>query len=675
MKPGFFLLLLFFFAAGDGLGQSTPRPRFGKLTPADFKDDSFNSSDSSAGAVIIADIGSTEIVGNDKSGFSLEFNTYRRARILNRNGFGIAVVEIPVYTDGDLEEDLRTIRAVTYNLENGRVVQTRVNPRKSVFKNRIDKNRIVRRFTFPNVKEGSIIEYEYRLKSDFMFNLRAWDFQGAYPVRWSEYKVAIPEFYNYVILSQGYQPFSFKDQREKRETFVVDQGSQARGGMSTSNGRVTFTAAVMETRWVMQQMPALREENYTSTLRNHISRVEFQLAELREPVFSPKKYLNTWEDIAADLINSEDFGYPLDNNTGWLGSILVGLGASPDSLSAARKIYRYVQDNMTCTNYNRIKLEGRLEAIARSRSGSVAAINLFLTALLRKAGFRAEPVILSTRSHGYVFAKYPLMDRFNYVITRLTLDSHSYYLDASRSGLGFGRLSFECYNGHARIVNPEATAVDLVPDSVVERKQVTISLVNRPGGGMRGTTVEAPGYFESYSLRSMLKERGEEQLYLDINRNIGVETVVRDLHIDSLQQYEEPLVYRYHFDLDTGTPEMLYINPMLGEGWRSNPFQSTDRFYPVEMPYAIDETYTLRLDIPDGYSIEELPDPVVVRLNDADEGHFEYRVLEVNGVISLRSRVRISRAFFLPEEYEMLREFFNLVVAKHNEQIVFRKKQ
>jgi hypothetical protein len=30
---------------------------------------------------------------------------------------------------------------------------------------------------------------------------------------------------------------------------------------------------------------------------------------------------------------------------------------------------------------------------------------------------------------------------------------------------------------------------------------------------------------------------------------------------------------------------------------------------------------------------------------------------------------------FLPDEYETLREFFNLVVTKENEQIVFKKKK
>jgi hypothetical protein len=47
---------------------------------------------------------------------------------------------------------------------------------------------------------------------------------------------------------------------------------------------------------------------------------------------------------------------------------------------------------------------------------------------------------------------------------------------------------------------------------------------------------------------------------------------------------------------------------------------------------------------------------------------------ESNGTISLRSRIKLKRAMFMPDEYEMLREFFNLVVKKHSEQIVFKKK-
>jgi hypothetical protein len=54
-------------------------------------------------------------------------------------------------------------------MENGKVVETKLETKASVFKEKINKNLVIKKFTFPNIKEGSIIEYEYKLTSDFVF--------------------------------------------------------------------------------------------------------------------------------------------------------------------------------------------------------------------------------------------------------------------------------------------------------------------------------------------------------------------------------------------------------------------------------------------------------------------------------------------------------------------------
>ena len=96
------------------------------------------------------------------------------------------------------------------------MVETKLDVKEAVFKDKIDKNRTIKKFTFPNIKEGSIIEYEYKLKSDFIFNLQPWDFQGEYPRLWSEYNVSMPEFYYYVTLIAGLSAVLYK--RQKRQS-------------------------------------------------------------------------------------------------------------------------------------------------------------------------------------------------------------------------------------------------------------------------------------------------------------------------------------------------------------------------------------------------------------------------------------------------------------------------
>jgi hypothetical protein len=66
---------------------------------------------------------------------------------------------------------------------------------------------------------------------------------------------------------------------------------------------------------------------------------------------------------------------------------------------------------------------------------------------------------------------------------------------------------------------------------------------------------------------------------------------------------------------------------------------------------------------------------MVVKLDENESAFFEYRISHSASIISLRSRLKISRTLYANEEYENLREFFNMIVNKQNEQIVFKKKK
>src|SRR6266542_3078668 len=150
------------------LAQNKAIVKFGKVSPDNFAKKVY-SIDSNANAVVIAYIGSSEILGNSKGWFSLEFKHYRRVHILNKNGYDEANVEIPLFSSGSAEEDLSGLKAVTYNLENGKVVEKKLE-KNALFKDQLDKNWMVKKFTFHNNKEGSIIEYEYTVNSDYLFN-------------------------------------------------------------------------------------------------------------------------------------------------------------------------------------------------------------------------------------------------------------------------------------------------------------------------------------------------------------------------------------------------------------------------------------------------------------------------------------------------------------------------
>jgi len=650
-------------------GQEKSSIKYGKVSVEDLQKKIYTI-DSNANAVVLADIGSTEIVGNSKGWFSLEFKHFKRIHILNKAAYDAGNVEISLFTNGDREEELVNVKAVTYNLENGKVIETKLE-KSSIFKDKKSKNWIVKKFTFPNIKEGCIIEYEYKVSSDFLFNLQPWEFQSEYPRLWSEYNLSLPEFLGYVFLSQGYQAYYIKDQKQRNEEYRVSDNR----GAGASEQYEPIKANVTDYRWVMKDVPSLREESYTSTIENHTAKIEFQLSDYRYPL-TPRIVMGTWKKLTEDLLKEESFGLLINRDNGWLSDVIKPiLNGSSNDLEKAKLIYAYVRDNYKCTDHSDVYMAQTLRNIVKSKNGTVSEINLLLTAMLKYAGVAADPVILSTRSHGYTFSMYPLIDRFNYVVCQLNISDKIYYLDATHPRLGFGRLDAECYNGYARVINEMATPVEFSADSLLERKMTSVFIANDDKGNMMGSMQQTPGYYESYHLRNKIKEKGKEQFIKDLEKDYGMEVEIKNPRIDSLEKLEENLGIKYDFVLKPEKTDIIYLNPMFGEGHKENPFKSTQRLYPVEMPFTMDEIYLFSMQVPDGYVVDELPKQVLVKYNEQGDGQFEYRITESGNTISMRSRITLKRSYFTPDEYETLREFFNLIVKKQSEQIVFKKKK
>jgi len=70
--------------------------------------------------------------------------------------------------------------------------------------------------------------------------------------------------------------------------------------------------------------------------------------------------------------------------------------------------------------------------------------------------------------------------------------------------------------------------------------------------------------------------------------------------------------------------------------------------------------------------VDELPKSAKVLFN-TDEGFFEYLIVKDDQRIQFRSRIKLVKANYQPEDYATLRDFFGFVVKKESEQIVFKK--
>ncbi len=662
----------------SSFAQDKSPVEFGKVAPADFVAPA--GLDTTVDAVVLSDVGvrTFERPYPTSRAWDGHLQRTKRVLILRKRGFEAATVTIALGNFRSSNDEVTGLKAYTYNLEGGKVVQTELD-KNSIYKIKNTEHVSAERFTFPAIREGSIIEYTYTLVSPFVLNNFFWQLQSNYPCLWSEFKATVPPAFAYSIMSRSAYPFTIESKESR----------QAVNGEGTGEVK-TF-------HWAARNIPAMKEEPFTTTVNNYLARVELRVTGIEystyEAVYDPGTrrtdiytadvirggVLISWRQINRLLLQSDHFGADLYSKNAWLDKDLLHVTAgAADEAGKARQIFDYVRDSFSCGSHFGLTMGSTIKSVYKARSGSAAELNLLLIAMLAHEKLNALPVVLSTRSNGFMDEMMPQTSVLNYVVCKLQTGDASLYLDASDRNLRFGQLPLECYNGYVDVVDTTRNSVQyaLSADSLTENRKVVVFLSNGDKGGIDGTIQSFPGAAKSAEIRMKIKEQDGERTFLQkMQSESGVGETISDLTLDSLRIPDDPLVINYSCHLATdAVAEKFYFTPTLADRMTENPLKDAFRIYPVEMPYARDANYILTMEVPSGYEVEDMPKSVRVLLNN-NGGYFDYVLSQDGDQIHFRTRIRLTRANFQPTDYEELRNFFATIVEKESEQIVFKRKK
>src|ERR1017187_3204334 len=95
LKAAFPLFLSILLINMVAVSQNTPPSNFGKVVPTDFDLPKTNVIDSNTNAVIIANIGTIDFIGDKKSNtFDFVYKIKTRIKILNKKAYDLATVKI-----------------------------------------------------------------------------------------------------------------------------------------------------------------------------------------------------------------------------------------------------------------------------------------------------------------------------------------------------------------------------------------------------------------------------------------------------------------------------------------------------------------------------------------------------------------------------------------------------
>ena len=557
-----------------------------------------------------------------------EFSIHGIIKILKKGGVSEANIRVRVPSKSN-------VKARTYNLENGEVVVTKMKG-ESIFKEIVEGNVSAIRFSLPNVKEGSIIEFSY-----FFTGIPySWEFQKEIPVIWSELRMERSQYIKF-----------------QRHFF----------------GR-EFLNIVEDNRWVASDMPAFRKEPYMNSINNYVTKFEFEIHEITFPSYY-KAYTTSWDKVREVLMKDEDYEIKLSGNK-FLNKHAESIGTKDISdYDKAKAAYEFVRNEITWDLSNSKYAYSSFLKVFKEKKGNSAEINLMLISLLRKMDFEVNPVVLSTRDNGLLSPLFASLDKLNYVIAQVRIEDKKYLIDATDKHAPFGLLPKKCLNGEAKVLYEEhISSVNLSPKkSYFEMCNANLKLSKE--GNVKGFFSYQLKDYAAYDFRKELDEYASQDEFIKDKQADHNGLYIDSYKIENIDSIYKTLKVEYEIELEDNVDLIgnnIYINPMLFERIDENPFKTEDRKYPVDFIHPISKKYILNLSIPEGFIVDKLPKSIKVSLPNK-KGHFIYQIANNENDIQFMYSFVINNPIFLSDEYLMLKGFYNTLINKQSEMIVLKK--
>lgn len=619
-----------------------------------------------AHAMILGEDGVMEFSFDGEKGWQLVMNVRVKKKIFHTAGKDVANVTIRLYDPPNTNnrEYLLGLSGVTYNLVNGKVEKSRLK-NSDKYETRVNDYWTEVGFTFPDVQEGSIIEYDYKIVSDFLLNLPTWRFQYDIPVQYSMLQYTIPEYFNYQVNQLG-QGVSLNDKQEGFTQVFRYKWEQMTPGKAVERGEDQFEVYCNRRVLTGTNILPLEEEPYVANTVDLPGRIEFQLISFDRPGETRQNFADSYETFNKRLLQDEKFGLKLDHGKFAEELLSPAEGKTQEEIASLllEKLQRHFAWNETFSYIS----ENAGNKAFREKSGTAADINLSLVAAYRQFGLQAFPVILSTRGHGTPHPSYPNFEDFNYVIAAVSIGEQLRFADAT-SDMPFGSLPSRCLNGKGWLVSETGGWVDLKTDAASSR--VTFIEGTLDDRQLKCTMKVMEKGYASFDSKASFEQDGAETFSKNLAGDLG-EWSIGQLAFDG-ETTAGTTRYELAMSKEVEDGDVIYLSPIAYGAFGKNPFTRATRSSVVDFPYGLACKVIYILTVPEGYTVE-LPQTEKILLFD-DKALFSYQPIFDETKRSLRviSDFRLQETCFSSDQYAFLREFFQRMQDKNEEWIILKK--
>lgn len=654
MKKTIAISFLLFHITMSLFSQADYTQEAGKVTQYEMSMTEYEK-DKDAEALVIYDLGKYYFQGDNTRGFLLRMEKRIKIKILKQAGVKYANFEIPYYMEGMDWENIEDIQATTYNFEDGQLKKTEL-INKNIFEEKINENLQVKKIALADVREGSVIEFSYKLSTPYFFNMRKWDFQGSIPVIQSQLKYRAMPYYEYTYILKGANK--------------LDEMTS-----KTLNDEIRFGRLVykeVEYTFGMKDIPAFRDEEFITSAQDYMISLNFQLSKIYYPTGGKREIMTTWPAMCDDFLKNSDFGKYIRNSEKEGKKVIATLDLTDKPvIDKIDIITQYVKSKYNWDGNNGKYAQVGLSDFLKQQKGNVGNINLFLVGLLQAAGVDVYPVVLSTRKNGAISKGHPFQQFFNYVIAMVKVEDKIYFIDATEPLLYFSDLPERCLNIEGLIIKPKSEEWAVIRQKALSIGQKDFTLKILPEEGKMAVDAKYIGTgLNAYKYRTIhLGKDNNLSAYLKNDNNIEVKD--DKIEVVPVDRLSKPFVFSFSFDAPLeNNNNKLFLNPFCNLSISENPFKQTSRSNLVDMVYIRGDIYRSTIEIPEGYKVEYIPESLSV---DDNLIAINYAIERDSSKIMVSAGYNLKQSVYQAKDYNSLKMSFANMIKKFSEMIVLVK--
>ncbi len=584
-----------------------------------------------------------------------------RIKVYNEKGEKYAKYSIPLYRDGSTREKVIKLKAMTFNIEKGKVSSSKLS-KKDQYNEESSEHYSYYKFALPDVKGGSVLDVQYTIRTPFKFVIPTFDFQADVPVDLAEYEVRMPPYYTYTPVAHGAIPLN----HTKKEVNGDYQQDIAH----------TFTAS---------DVPALLPDEYVLNIDDYRSSLKYELYSSQFPNTIKQFYVKDWNEIAKDLMEHKYFGKEIGKRTKDLEPIIDQLEGKTEGEKISA-LYTHVQKNFSWNgDYGYYKSEG-IKDLLKNKSGSVGDINLLLLNLLLQADIEAKPFLLKTRNSGLLNQSYPSRSEMNYLLVYIQQGDSYVLLDGTCKYSPVGQLPLRATNINGLLISGgKGQIMDIQNKNNYKTVTMANYEVDIDGPSLIGTGKRMLKNYAASSYRRTQDETSEEE---DVeededededdeewDEDVNVENEYEITEVKNLDDINKDITMSYteviYNELDK-IGDQIFIDAAIDFGIMNNPFFEEDRDYPVFYGFLSDTRQIIKIKLPEGYEVESTPEPSAMAL-EGGKAKFMYEVKLVGEELVIDYTFKVNTDIFLGDEYPNLKELYNRIISKTKEKIVLKK--